>query len=252
MAWAGALAPGSRGCCSPRSSTSPIASAVRSPSPATVAETAASTGSKTSRAASRRTSLASSSGHGLGDAAGRRRLELVQRRLVVREDLPDRVDVVLHELPLGLGGQRARCPAPPRSPRGRAARGRACPRARAPRARSPIDWMRASRPASVVWSARITRWTAWLPCRRWRRRRYWARLRGSAALERLDGARVQRRRLVRRAPASSAPPGAGLGGRPRSVLVALLRVPGTRAGRIRPRRGRRGSARGSARSRPRA
>ena len=62
MAWAGALAPGSRGCCSPRSSTSPIASAVRSPSPATVAETAASTGSKTSRAASRRTSLASSTG----------------------------------------------------------------------------------------------------------------------------------------------------------------------------------------------
>ena len=44
--------------------------------------------------------------HGLAGALPDRLLELVQRRLVVREDLPDRVDVVGHQVALGLGRQR--------------------------------------------------------------------------------------------------------------------------------------------------
>src|ERR671913_286304 len=48
-------------------------------------------------------------------------------------------------------------------------------------ARSPICCTRASRPASVTCREWITRWTAALPCRRWRRRIAWARAAGSAS-----------------------------------------------------------------------
>ena len=216
--------------------STPMPSATWSATSPAVSAAAASTGSKTSRAASRRTSLASSRGTASPAPLCDRRLEQVQRRLVVREDLADRVDVVRARGRARTSRPAARRRARPRSPRGRAPPSPAARTAPAPR-RARRSSARARRgSASVTCSERITRCTAALPCRRWSWRIACARCARVGLAQRLDRARVERPLLLRTASASrsSLAPRRSSGRRRASCHSAP------------------GSARGSARSRPRA